>query len=57
MIKNGTYELLEHTVTVEKRIVQNECPNLDFIPLILILVAIEIELVDKHEREYMLKKQ
>jgi chromosome partitioning protein len=54
--KKGTYELLEHTVKVEETIVKTESPNLDLIPSHIDLVAIEIELVDKHEREYMLRK-
>jgi len=54
--KKGTYELLEHTAKVEETIIRTESPNLDLIPSHIDLVAIEIELVDKHEREYMLLK-
>jgi len=54
--EKGTYELLEHTAKVEDVIIKTESPNLDLIPSHIDLVAIEIELVDKHEREYMLRK-
>ena len=52
----GTYQLLEHTNSAKQAIVKTETPNLDIIPAHIDLVAIEIELVDKEEREYMLKK-
>jgi len=52
----GTYQLLEHTNTAKQAIVKTDTPNLDIIPSHIDLVAIEIELVDKEEREYMLKK-
>ena len=54
--KLGTYELLEHTATVEQTILNTSVPHLDIIPSHIDLVAIEIELVDKDEREFMLKK-
>ena len=54
--KAGTYELLEHTATAEETILPTNVPHLDLIPSHIDLVAIEIELVDKTEREYMLKK-
>ena len=54
--KLGTYQLLDHTAKVAKTIVATSTPNLDLIPSHIDLVAIEIELVDKKEREYMLKK-
>jgi len=54
--KLGTYELLEHTATVEQTILNTSVPHLDLIPSHIDLVAIEIELVDKDEREFMLKK-
>ena len=47
--ERGTYELLEHTAKVEDVIIKTESPNLDLIPSHIDLVAIEIELVDKHE--------
>ncbi len=52
----GTYQLLEHTCTAEETIQSIETPNVDIIASHIDLVAIEIELVDKDEREYMLKK-
>ena len=54
--KAGTYELLEHTAKVEDTIVKTSVPHLDLIPSHIDLVAIEIELVDKNQREFMLKK-
>jgi cobyrinic acid ac-diamide synthase len=55
-IEHGTYELLEHTMEAKDMIVQTSSPNLDLIAAHINLVAIEIELVDKEQREYMLKK-
>lgn len=55
-IELGTYQLLEHTHKVEELIVETDSPNLDLIPAHIDLVAIEIELVDKDQREYMLKQ-
>lgn len=55
-IESGSYQLIEHSATAEACIVKTESPNLDIIPAHIDLVAIEIELVDKDEREYMLKK-
>jgi len=55
-VEIGTYQLLEHSNTAREAIIKTETPNLDIIPSHIDLVAIEIELVDKDEREYMLKK-
>ena len=55
-VSNGTYQLLEHSTLAKDAIVKTDSPNLDIIPAHIDLVAIEIELVDKDEREYMLKK-
>ncbi|AXT19553.1 ParA family protein [Flavobacteriaceae bacterium AU392] len=55
-IQIGTYQLLEHTCTAEEAIISANTPNVDIIPAHIDLVAIEIELVDKEQREYMLKK-
>ena len=55
-VEIGTYQILEHTNNVKEAIIQTTSPNLDIIPAHIDLVAIEIELVDKEEREYMLKK-
>lgn len=55
-IEIGTYQLLEHTKNAKETIISTDSPNLDLIPSHIDLVAIEIELVDKNEREYMMKK-
>ena len=55
-IEHGTYELLEHTMEAKDMIVHTNSPNLDLIAAHINLVAIEIELVDKEQREFMLKK-
>jgi len=51
----GTYQLLEHSVAAEDVIVATKSPNVEIIPAHIDLVAIEIELVDKIDRESMLK--
>lgn len=55
-VELGTYQLLEHSIKSEEAIIKTSSPNLDIIPSHIDLVAIEIELVDQDEREYMLKK-
>ncbi len=55
-IEKGSYQLLEHTLKAEDVIIKTDSPNVDLIPAHIDLVAIEIELVDKEDREYMLKK-
>ncbi|MGY0392871.1 ParA family protein [Bizionia sp. KMM 8389] len=55
-VEIGTYQLLEHTNIAKEAVQKTETPNLDIIPAHIDLVAIEIELVDKDQREYMLKK-
>ena len=55
-VEVGSYQLLEHTCSAEECIIPTNAPNVDIIPAHIDLVAIEIELVDKEEREYMLKK-
>jgi len=55
-VEVGSYQVLEHTKTAKEAIVSSNAPNVDIIPAHIDLVAIEIELVDKDEREYMLKK-
>ena len=47
--------MLEHTVKAKDAIVKTNSPNVDMIPAHIDLVAIEIELIDKENREYMLK--
>ncbi|WP_088342110.1 ParA family protein [Robiginitalea sediminis] len=51
----GSYQLLEHTCPAQQTIVPTNSPNVDLIPAHIDLVAIEIELVDKDNRESMLK--
>ncbi|WP_428742510.1 ParA family protein [Tenacibaculum sp.] len=55
-VEIGTYQVLEHTIPAKDTILKTDSPNVDLIPAHIDLVAIEIELVDKQEREYMLKK-
>lgn len=55
-IETGTYQVLEHTSSAKSTVIKTESPNVDLIPAHIDLVAIEIELVDKQQREYMLKK-
>ncbi|MBN4047202.1 ParA family protein [bacterium AH-315-P13] len=55
-VEIGTYQLLEHSSSAEECIIKTSAPNVDIIPAHIDLVAIEIELVDKEQREYMLKK-
>ena len=55
-VEIGTYQILEHAASAQEAIVTTESPNVDIIPAHIDLVAIEIELVDKEDREYMLKK-
>ena len=55
-IRFGTYQVLEHSATAKDAIVATSSPNLDIIPAHIDLVAIEIELVEKEDREYMLQK-
>ncbi len=52
----GTYQLLEHTAEAVDCLIEGASPNVSVIPSHIDLVAIEIELVDKEEREYMLRK-
>jgi chromosome partitioning protein len=55
-VEIGTYQILEHSNTPEQAIVKSSATNVDVIPAHIDLVAIEIELVDKQNREYMLKQ-
>lgn len=55
-IEQGTYQLIENSVKAEDLIIKTASPNVDIIPSHIDLVAIEIELVDKEDREYMMKK-
>ena len=55
-VEIGSYQVLEHTKPAKEAIIASNAPNVEIIPAHIDLVAIEIELVDKDEREYMLKK-
>jgi chromosome partitioning protein len=55
-VEIGSYQVLEHTKSAKEAIVASNAPNVDVIPAHIDLVAIEIELVDKDDREYMLRK-
>jgi chromosome partitioning protein len=54
-VEIGTYQILEHSNTAKEAILKTNSPNVDIISSHIDLVAIEIELVDKQNREYMLK--
>lgn len=54
-VEVGTYQVLDHSASAADAIVGTDSPNLDIIPSHIDLVAIEIELVDRENREYMLK--
>jgi chromosome partitioning protein len=53
---SGTYQMLEHAVDGRDAVVKTGSPNVDLIPAHIDLVAVEIELVDKERREFMLKE-
>ncbi|MFN0730016.1 ParA family protein [Polaribacter gochangensis] len=55
-VEIGTYQVLEHTASINDAIQKTTSPNVDIVPAHIDLVAIEIELVDKEQREYMLQK-
>jgi chromosome partitioning protein len=55
-VQAGSYQLLEHAVTAAEIILQTSAPFVDIIPAHIDLVAAEIELVDKDNREYMLRE-
>ncbi|UYW00328.1 AAA family ATPase [Flavobacterium agricola] len=55
-VEIGTYQILEHSNTPAEAILTCSAPNVAIIPAHIDLVAIEIELVDKENREYMLKQ-
>ncbi|MBM6500713.1 MAG: AAA family ATPase [Flavobacterium sp.] len=55
-VEIGTYQILEHSNTPQEATIASSAPNVSVIPAHIDLVAIEIELVDKDKREYMLKQ-
>ncbi len=54
-ITTGTYQVIEHEADPLDIVLKTQSPNVDLLPAHLDLVAVEIELVDKDRREYMLK--
>jgi chromosome partitioning protein len=55
-IKKSSYQLLEHTLKIGEIILKSTTPNLDIVPSNIDLVAIELELVNHPNREFMLKQ-
>lgn len=55
-LKYSTYNLLEHIASAKDCVQKTASPNLEIIPSHIDLVAAEIELVDRENREYMLKQ-
>ena len=55
-INFSTYHLLEHSAEASKCILPTTSPNVDIIPSHIDLVAAEIELVDRDNREYMMRE-
>ncbi|WP_196884997.1 ParA family protein [Aureivirga sp. CE67] len=55
-IENGTYELLENSSRASSLVIETTSPNVKIIPAHIDLVGIEIELIDKPQREFMLKE-
>ena len=55
-VEIGSYQVLEHSNTPDEATMNCSAPNVSVIPAHIDLVAIEIELVDKENREYMLKQ-
>jgi len=53
-IELGTYQLIEGRKNAEDLIIESTSPNLKIIPANIDLVGIEIELIDKENREKML---
>ena len=50
----GTYQVMEHTVAIEKAIVSSSATNVDMIPANLDLLAVDFELADRSDRAQML---
>ncbi len=55
-VENTIYQVLEHLVPAKNSLLKTSSHNVDIVPANIDLVAIEIELIDKEGREYMLKK-
>ena len=50
----GTYQLINQTINASELIIETTSPNLEIIPSSIDLVGVEIELVDRENREKML---
>lgn len=55
-VEHGTYQVIEHAVDAVNAVMETGTPNVSLIPASLDLVAVELELVDKNNREYMLSE-
>ena len=55
-VEKGTYQVILQSVIPDEAIVKTKSPNVELIPAHIDLVAIELELVDKDDREYMLRQ-
>lgn len=53
-IEFGTYQCIEKVLPASELIIQTNSPNVDLMASHMDLVAVEIELVDREKREYML---
>lgn len=53
--KNGIYECLINDLDIKQAIVKTNSPNLDLLPATIDLVGAELELINKPNREYILK--
>jgi len=54
-MKNSIYECLINDFDIRQAIIKTESPNLDLLPANIDLVGAELELIDKPNREYILK--
>ncbi len=55
-IEKGTYEILEGVISIDEATYPTSTPNVKIVPSHIDLVAAEIELADKDNREYYLKE-
>src|SRR5574344_1852218 len=54
-IENTIYELMLDEITTDQCIIKNIVDNVDIIPANVNLAAVEVELMDKENREYIAK--
>lgn len=55
-IQIGTYQVIEHEAPANQAIIATNTPHVHLLPANLDLVAVEIELVDRDKREFMLSQ-